>query len=293
MSRFLPILAVQAGPSSAGDALAVFERDLRRLHRKFPDTQLFIWPELHLTTSDAPETIPGPLTERLGRLAREVGVWLVPGSMFERGAGSAVHNTAVVFAPSGDMVASYRKLFPWRPREETAPGDTFEVFDMPGVGRVGLMICYDGWFPEVVRHLAWLGAELIIHPSATPTVDRAQELVLARANAIVNQVWVVNVNSAGPPGPGRSVIVDPEGNVVAEAGSGVEHLSHVIDLDAVARVRRFGTAGLNRMWDQLDREASALPLPMYGGHYVPRREPRLEQVQEVRDELQPQAAATA
>ena len=67
---------------------------------------------------------------------------------------------------------------------------------------------------EVARHLAWMGAEVIFQPTATGTSDRDQEVVLARANAIVNQVYVVNVNMGGRPGPGRSAIADPEGHLL-------------------------------------------------------------------------------
>ena len=127
------------------------------------------------------------------------------------------------------------------------------------------MICYDGWFPEVARHLAWMGAEVILHPTATETSDRAQEVVLAQANAIVNQVFIVNVNSAAGASSGRSVIVDPEGHVLQTAGPGEAFLTEVLDLDAVTRVREYGSVGLNRMWDQLAREGAGIELPLYGG----------------------------
>ncbi len=72
--------------------------------------------------------------------------------------------------------------------------------DLAGIGRVGLNICYDAWFPEVSRQLAWMGAEVILNVVKTTAPDRRQELVLAKANAIVNQVFVVSVNCAGPAG---------------------------------------------------------------------------------------------
>ena len=129
--------------------------------------------------------------------------------------------------------ARYRKCFPWRPWETVTAGTEFVVFDIEGVGRAGLMICYDAWFPEVARHLAWMGAEVIFNPTATYTSDREQELVLARANAIVNQVYVVNTNMGGRPGPARSVIVDPEGHVLQMAGDGEEYQTEVLDLRTV------------------------------------------------------------
>ena len=122
-----------------------------------------------------------------------------------------------------------------------------------------------------------MGAEVVLQPTLTTTSDRAAELVTARANAIVNQLYVINVNAAAPAGLGRSLIVDPEGSVRVEAGSGEELLTDVIDLDAVARVRRLGTAGVSRMWEQLDRgAASELELPMYAeGRIQPRPADRL------------------
>ena len=146
------------------------------------------------------------------------------------------------------------------------------VFDIDGVGRAGLAICYDGFFPEVFRQLAWMGAEVVFQPTLTTTSDRGAELVTARANAIVNQLYVVNVNAAAPAGLGRSLIVDPEGMVKVEAGSSDELLTDVLDLDAVTRVREFGTAAVSRMWQQIDSgAASEVELPMYeGGRIRPR-----------------------
>jgi formamidase len=88
---------------------------------------------------------------------------------------------------------------------------------------------------------------------------------MARANAIFNQIYVVSLNAASPAGLGRSVIVDPEGIVRLQSGGGEEVLTDVLDLDAVERVRRFGTAGVSRMWDQIERQGPKVHLPMYGG----------------------------
>lgn len=281
MSRLLPIIAVQATPV-ARDREATylkFEAEVRSLRATFPQTRLFLYPELHLDALGSlkqpaspgaarrasAEPIPGPLTERLCALARELDVWLVPGSFSERGEDGRTYNTAIAVAPDGTIRARYRKVFPWRPWERAAAGSEFVVFDLEGIGRAGLMICYDGWFPEVARHLAWMGAEVILHPTLTETSDRAQEVVLAQANAIVNQVFIVNVNSAAGSSSGRSVIVDPEGHALQTAGPGEAFLTEVLDLDAVTRVREYGSVGLNRMWDQLAAEGAKIPLPLYGG----------------------------
>jgi predicted amidohydrolase len=184
----------------------------------------------------------------------------------ERGPAGELFNTALVFSPAGELVASYRKIFPWRPYEPYDPGDRFVVFDIDGVGRFGLSICYDAWFPEVTRHLGWMGAEAVLNIVKTTTPDRAQELVLARANSIVNQTFTVSVNCAGPIGKGQSLIVGPDGEVLRELGDdrpGV--IVETIDLDAVSRIHEEGTAGLNRMWDQFLPTDPALELPLYGG----------------------------
>ena len=160
------------------------------------------------------------------------------------------------------MVARYRKVFPWQPHEHSAPGDEFVTFEIPDLGRVGLAICYDGAFPETFRQLAWMGAEVVLQPTLTPTADRAAELVMARANAIFNQLYVVSLNAAQPAGLGRSLIVDPEGLIRQSTGESEELMTDVLDLDAVTRVREYGTAGVSRMWDQAQRQ---LPSPLLRG----------------------------
>jgi len=277
--RLLSIAGVQTSPVF-GDPEATLNRMAERVARVravVPRVQLVIFPELHLPglqpllephgerPAELAVDVPGPLTERLGEIARENGVWLVPGSVYERGEGDRVHNTCLVLSPEGELAASYRKVFPWQPHESSAPGDRFTTFDIPEVGRLGLSICYDGSFPETCRQLAWMGAEVVLQPTLTTTSDRNQELVLARANAIFNQLYVVSLNAGSPAALGRSLIVDPEGLVRLEAGGGEELLTDVLDLDAVTRVREHGTAGVSRIWDQAVRSLPALGYPMPPG----------------------------
>ena len=259
MSRPLSVLGFQLRPVAYDPAgtLDRFEGYANLARREFPGSDLYLFPELYLTgedpfTLDPPtdfmrevaQEIPGPLTDRVGKIAAKVRRWIVAGSVFER-EGSEVYNTALVFSPEGDLVTTYRKLFPWQPFETSTPGDAPPpVFDIPGVGRAGLMICYDGWFPEVSRGLALRGAEVILHPTLTSTPDREEELVLARANAIVNQCYVVNINMGGTIGGGRSTAVDPEGRVLYTAGTGEALLPEVLDLERAADVRARGSRGL-------------------------------------------------
>ena len=286
--RTLSIAGLQVAPVS-GDPSATLERlpdQAAAVKRAVEHVELLVLPELHLSAPPGvleeggghaervAVEIPGELTERLESIAAELGLWLVAGSVYERGAGGAIHNTALAVSPKRGLVASYRKAFPWQPSERTDPGDRFVVFDIDGVGRAGLAICYDGFFPEVFRQLAWMGAEVVFQPTLTTTSDRGAELVTTRANAIVNQLYVVNVNAPAPAGLGRSLIVDPEGMVKVEAGSGEELLTDVLDFDVVARVREYGTAGVSAMWRQIDSGAAGgIELPMYeGGRIQPRPE---------------------
>jgi len=282
MSRPLPIAAVQAAPHSVDSPWSGFTAEVSELVRDLPATKLVVYPELHLQgtehltsnraerLADAAVRLDGPELAELATLAGDLGIWLVPGSICERGDAGQIFNTAVVLTPDGTIAASYRKIFPWRPYEPYVPGTRFVTAELAGVGRVGLSICYDAWFPEHVRHLAWMGAEVIVNVVKTTTSDRAQELVLARANAIVNQVFWVSVNVAAPVGRGQSVVVDPEGLVrVAAPSENPVVLTDVLDLDHVTRARTFGTAGLNRLWDQFRPDDEPLPLPLYEGRIDP------------------------
>lgn len=271
MSRLLTLLGAQVRPIrfDAAATLEKFEQEVQTATRSFPGADLLLFPELYLTGEDpftggpddhpasVAEPVPGPLTDRVGRIAAKAKRWIAAGSIIER-AGKDRYNTALVFSPTGELVARYRKLFPWYPFDDEDPGDATCVFDVPGVGRLGLMICYDGWFPEVARGLALQGAELILHPTLTTTPDREEELILARANAIANQCFVINVNAAPTVGGGRSIGVDPEGRVLFELGQTEEFVVEIVDLDRVSTVREKGTRGLNRVFRHFESAPRAV-----------------------------------
>lgn len=284
MSRWLPVLLAQVPARAPAIAVEALREEVHELLAEFPATRLIVYPEYHTCDvtggpearrqryEEIAEPIDGPRVNALRGIAREAGVWLVPGTVIERGSAGEIYNTAPAISPAGELVGAYRKIFPWRPFEPFTPGDGFSVFDIPGVGRVGLCICYDLWFPEVSRQLAWMGAEVIVCPTFTSTCDRAQELVLSRATAIQNQVYFVAVNTATPQGTGQSIVVDPEGLVRVQApDQSPALLTDVLDLDAVTRVREHGTCGLNRMWSQFKASDAALELPVYAGSMTPER----------------------
>ena len=97
-------------------------------------------------------------------MAKKHGIWLLPGSTFEAHEGK-VFNTSTVYNPDGLVVGRYRKMFPFYPYEEgVTPGSDFMLFDVPNVGKFGVSICYDMWFPETTRTMVAQGAEVILHP---------------------------------------------------------------------------------------------------------------------------------
>lgn len=284
MPRPLTAALAQYAPLSGADPVAALRDQAAELCSATPGLDLIVFPEIHLcgdcdTAADAnawltaaAEPLDGPRLRALSQVAADLGVWLIPGSVPELGDDGRVYNTEVVLDPRGDLVASYRKVFPWRPYEAWSSGHEFVVFDMPGIGRGGLSICYDAWFPESTRSVAWMGAEFVVNVVKTIGSDRKQERILAQANAIVNQVFMLSVNAAGPIGAGGSTVSDPEGTVVADlptADPGLITLE--IDLDDVTRVREVGTEGFNRMWSQMAPDDPLIDLPIYSGRIDPNR----------------------
>jgi predicted amidohydrolase len=281
MTENLPLLGVQSEPRQIGEPVSAFAQEVELALSNNGDAKLVVFPELHLfgdgqpdrqrteALQDAAEPLDGSRMKELRELAGDLKVWLVPGSVCERGPRGELFNTQVVLSPEGQLAASYRKIFPWRPFEPYDPGDSFVTVDLDGYGRAGLSICYDAWFPEVSRQLAWMGAEVIINVVKTTTPDREHELILARASAISNQIFIVSINCAGPTGRGQSLIVGPEGDVLGQLGEGPGMLPASLDLSEVERVRAHGTAGLNRMWAQFRSHEAPIALPVYEGHINP------------------------
>jgi predicted amidohydrolase len=156
----------QYPPITGADPVSQLHEQAAEIQRASSILDLVVFPEIHLCGDcdiavdsndwlrSAAEPLDGPRVRALGEVAASLGVWLIPGSVPELGDGGRVYNTQVVFDPNGQLVACYRKVFPWRPYEAWSSGHEFTVFDMPGTGRVGLSICYDTWFPESTRSVA-------------------------------------------------------------------------------------------------------------------------------------------
>lgn len=189
---------------------------------------------------------PNAVEDTYRKLAAKHKIWLIPGSLYEQ-AKDGIYNTSPVINPDGEVIARYRKMFPFMPYEVgVESGTEFCVFDVPDVGRFGVSICYDMWLPETSRTLAAMGAEVIIHPTLTPSIDRDVELSIVRATAATNQCFVIDINGIGDGGNGRSILVSPTGDILYQAGSNEELLPIEIDLDRVRRSREVGLKGLGQ-----------------------------------------------
>jgi predicted amidohydrolase len=225
-----------------GDNLALLRSEIESVAARFPWVRMVVLGELSVYGSGTgrAEPLAGPTEQEFCRIARALNLWLLPGSLYVR-EGDLVFNVIPVINPAGEVVARHRKMFPFLPYETgVASGKEFVVFDVPDVGRCGVSNCYDMWFPETTRTLAAMGAEVILHPSMTNTIDRDVELAIARTNAATNQCYFLDVNVAGRLGFGQSIVCGPGGEVVYQAGRGREIFPVEVDFDLVRRVRRRG-----------------------------------------------------
>ena len=242
------IAGIQMRVSATESNITAMANRLAVVMHRFPWVQMVLFSELcaYGPSPRFAHPLPSPALIGFCELARRYDIWLVPGSMFEV-AEDKIYNTASVISPCGEVIGHYRKMFPFEPYETNVEaGDDFLVFDVPSVGRFGISICYDMWFPETSRTLAAMGAEVILHPSLTDTIDRDVELSLVRATAAMNQCYVFDINGVGQGGIGRSTIVDPSGHVVYAAGSAEEVMPVEIDLGRVRRDRSVGLLGLGQ-----------------------------------------------
>ena len=225
-----------------GDNTDSIESEIDAVCQRFPWVDMVVVGELNPygTDKSLAQPMPGPFEQRFSDVARRNGIWLLPGSIVEQSA-DRLYNTAPVINPDGEVVARSRKLFPWCPYEQrVSAGSEHVVFDVPDVGRFGVSICYDMWFQETLRTLAWMGAEVILHPSLTSSIDRDAEHAIIRASGIMYQCYFFDVNVAGPIGVGQSLVAGPGGEVIHKAGRGREVIPLKLDLGYLRDVRENG-----------------------------------------------------
>ncbi|MDX2479541.1 MAG: carbon-nitrogen hydrolase family protein [Desulfuromusa sp.] len=231
-----------------GDNLDHMTKQIDQVMKRYPWVQLIMFGELCVsgTSINSAQPMPGSIENHFCSVAKNHNIWLIPGSMYEI-ADDKIYNTAPVINPEGEVVTRHRKLYPFDPYEKgVAGGQQHTVFDIPDVGRFGVSICYDMWFPETVRALAYLGAEVILHPTLTGTLDRDLELSIARSSAITNQCYFVDINSSGSLGNGKSIVVGPEGEIIHQSDRSEENIPVYLDLDRVEFTRENGVLGLGQ-----------------------------------------------
>lgn len=235
--------------SSCSNNLQYISEQLVNCNKRFPWLDMLVLGELNSFGPEKKyaETMPGPTEAFYCELAKKLDVWLIPGSHYEKHQ-DQIFNTAVVINNQGEVVARYRKIFPFCPYEtDVTSGQDILVFDVPQ-GRIGLAICYDLWFPEVARTMACAGAELLIYPTMTGTIDREIELNMTKATAAMNQCYVMAINTVGDLGNGQSIVVGPQGNEIYVAGELPEVIPVEIDF---AQVRRDRNRGLHNLGQPL------------------------------------------
>ena len=287
----LPVALVQE--RNHGDAnanLAVIETRVAEAARS--GAKLVLLQELHngayfcqhesVDEFDLAETIPGPSTERLAKLAKQHGVVLVS-SLFEKRATGLYHNTAVVFDADGSTAGKYRKM-----HIPDDPGFYEKFYFTPGalgftpiatsVGRLGVLVCWDQWYPEAARLMALAGAELLLYPTAIgwdPDDQQAEKtrqrdawVLSHRGHAVANGLPVLSCNRVGHEASplasdkhvgasgidfwGNSHVLAPQGEFVAEAGTDPTLLLAEVDMQRSEHVRRIWPFLRDRRIDAYD-----------------------------------------
>ena len=269
--KTLPVALVQERNHGSAEAnLAVIEARIAEAAKA--GAKLVLLQELHngayfcqhesVAEFDQAESIPGPSTARLSALAKQHGVVLVS-SLFEKRAAGLYHNTAVVFDADGSIAGKYRKMhIPDDPgfyeKFYFTPGDLGFTPIQTSVGKLGVLVCWDQWYPEAARLMALAGAELLLYPTAIgwdpddtqaeKTRQRDAWVLSHRGHAVANGLPVLSCNRVGheasPLGAsgidfwGNSLVLGPQGEVLAEAGGDATLLLAEVDLARSEQVRR-------------------------------------------------------
>lgn len=266
-------LVQQAAYRDKQKSLAITQIKIAELAQK--GAQLILLPELHATDYfcqsedtacfDLAETVPGPTTEFLSQLAQQHQAVIV-GSVFERRMAGIYHNTAVVLEKDGSLAGIFRKMhIPDDPgfyeKFYFTPGDSTPGFQpiATSVGKLGVLICWDQWYPEAARLMALAGADILLYPTAigwNPQDDKTEQqrqheawLIIQRAHAIANHLPVMACNrvgheldssqaSAGIQFWGSSFIAGPQGELLAQAEAGETILYADLNLTHTENLRR-------------------------------------------------------
>lgn len=287
MSRTIKAgLIQQSNTGNSKENILKLEKNIRECAAK--GASLIVLQELHNglyfcqtedpSVFDQAETIPGPSTDFFGKLAKELGVVLVL-SLFEKRAAGLFHNTAVVIEKDGSIAGKYRKMhIPDDPayyeKFYFTPGDLGFGAIETSVGKLGVLVCWDQWYPEAARLTAMSGAEILIYPTAIgwestdPETEKQRQtgawVIVQRGHAVANGLPIISCNRCGyeedPSGVtggiqfwGNSFVSGPQGEILAEASQSEEqNLLVDIDLERSEAVRRMWPFFRDRRIDSFD-----------------------------------------
>ncbi len=276
MGRYLNI-----GLMQSGDCSSSFEFNLERIRKEVRSLmagmnapELIAGIEMGIGTYWADgekrvngDPIPGKVTETLSNIAREYGIYFMPGSMMEREEKNGekhFYNAIPIFGPDGDLIDVHRKMCPYYPVEShITKGEKYVTFDIKEKGiKIGVLNCHDWCFPEISRNLALMGAEILIRPAMDPEGLYDLCKSIAPTRAFENQAYFISLNCAGKYlgsySYGHSMIAGPDGRILYEADNRPLSFTMTFDVDRVADARRYGT----NYTDQLLRQLQVFNPPM-------------------------------
>lgn len=267
MGRFLNVGIIQMPVTvDTAENLRYLEEQLERLMSTYHRPELVVG--IECLQAYTPEPIDGPVSDFFASLAKKYEIYFIPGTVYEACEELPEHlyyNSAPIYNPQGQLVDVYRKMAPWRPSEAFAvPGDRYVVFEIPEKHtKIGIQICYDLNFPEISRNETLMGAEVLVKLTMDPQELYELNKHLHYTRALENQVYMVCTNCVGTfdgfDTYGHSQVIDPEGNLIWEAGSTPSIATVTLDLDLVKRVRNHGTRFMDHYLAHLKEYAFPMP----------------------------------
>ena len=248
MNKRLNVSVIQMPAGSTRDNLHHLKQSVDALMTGYIRPELVVGVEFGI--SPDPEPLAGLVTAFLSALARKHHIYLIPGTMAEKAPelpDGSFYNTCPVFGPDGQCITAYRKRTPFWPEEPSMPGpdEGCCLFRIPEKDiTVGLLICYEQFFPEIPRALALAGAELMICPAMDSAEFSHIPDIIPRTRALENEVFYIWTNSAGPGAHGtccgKSIFVDPEGRVIHQCGAQPELITQTLNIGSVPEKRILG-----------------------------------------------------
>ncbi len=248
MQRYLNLSIIQMPISpDTQENVEYLENKINSLFADNRRPELVVGVEFGIAPS-TPEPLEGKALKKLAAIAARHGIYIIPGTLKLDNGNGGFYNSAPVFNPRGELLGTYSKMVPWNTKleEGTVPGTEYRVFELPEKNtRVGVQICFDADFPEISRTQTLMGAEILIQLSMDPDSIPLRYNTVKTARAIENQAYYVYTNGVGDFDNfhlrGHSTVIDPEGNIIFEAGEVPTFPVLTLDLDKVKQCRELGT----------------------------------------------------